>query len=168
MPLIALDDIPAAIRRHTRYEFLSQDPKKVLPSSVHWLLDLLKPQHLWQFLTLSGREITDQMLTLGIQDTNIPLGTIRDTLFPLGLAVRENTPFAIRVERTPPVFVRSLSETTKTFTNSYADATYYWNRWRGFQAQARFAPSIPEKTRLVFRSESLKWGHDPFKTVSVL
>jgi hypothetical protein len=85
---------------------------------------------------------------------------ISGALVPHGFKLRENTPFAIRVERKPPVFIKALSESTKTFTPFYAEGTFYWNRWQGFQAQAKLTKGVTEKTRLVFRSESLKLGYD--------
>jgi hypothetical protein len=85
---------------------------------------------------------------------------LSDSLIPHGFALRESAPFAIRVERKPQVFIKYLTDTAKSFTSDYGEATYYWNRWQGFQALTRLAKGLDEKTRLVFRSENLKLGYD--------
>jgi hypothetical protein len=166
MPLVSLDEFSTLVQKHPRYEFLSRKPQDVVPESTHFLLDWLKVQHLWQLLTFSNRELCDEMRGHGVEvqfDDTPVIQILKEALFPMGLATRDSTPFAIRVERKPPVFIRSLSDTAKTFTTLYSDATYYWNRWQGMRAQARFATGVPDKLCLVFRSESLKLGHNFFR-----
>jgi hypothetical protein len=162
MPIISLDEVPSLITRHPRHVFLVKAPQDVLPPAVHSVLGWVKVSYLWQLLTFSSLEISGQMLSCGIaQPDAAPLiRELSESLIPHGLGLRENAPFAVQVEQKPPVYVKSLSDTAKSLTPFYADATYYWNRWQGFQAQAKFSNGVKERVRLVFRSESLKLGYD--------
>lgn len=159
MPLIALDDVGRLIQQHPRYSFFQRDSLEVFPPTTHRVIRGLGIKHVWQLLTFSTRELVDEMMSNtfgpGIQKA---LEDIAEILVPLGLNIRENTPYALRTADSTPRYIKTVSENTNTLVQFYEDTTYYWTRWAAFREASRLAPTFP-RAQVIFRSESLKLGH---------
>ena len=128
MPLIALDDVPRLIQQHQKYPFLTKEAQEVLSAVAHPVVNSLGIKSLWQLLTFSSRELTEELSSMGVQlgkDTELILGSIAESLSPYSLNLRENAPYALRTSGKDPKFVKTVTETTHTLAQFYEDTTLY-------------------------------------------